>query len=608
MLESQEGSSWVFGDALMSWWFAGISCEMTDDTDTGQDTGQSELRQAWRRGRGLLVWAFVFSICVNMLMLTGPLYMLAVYDQVLTSGSVDMLVALTVLVMVLYLLMAVLDYARGRIMARIGARFQTHLDGRLFDIVMRRSADPKARPANTRALRDLSAIQALFLSPALIAVMDMPWAPLFIAAIFLFHPVLGWLAVTGGAMIVVLTLINQIVTARRGRLAQMTSQQAQAFADQTQATSEIVLTQGMRESMTTRYKALRNEAQQQEINANDWSGVFTSLIKAFRLFLQSAILGLGAYYVIEGVLTPGSMIACSILLGRALAPIEQAMSNWPVLQRARAGRRSLIRLFSDMPVQAPETLLPPPQARMALVGVSILPPGARTPVLRDVSFEIAPGQALGVIGPSGSGKSSLARALVGLWSVPSGELRFDGATLDQYRAGELGKYIGYLPQSVSLFEGTVAENIRRMDAEPQSKAVIRAAKRANAHKMIMSLPNGYDTYLDGNDCLLSGGQRQRMALARALYGDPVLLVLDEPNSMLDTEGAEALNRTVGELKADGRSVIIMTHRPQAIAQCDMLMVIEAGIVKELGPRNDVLEKTYPNISRIRQIVTKRSAP
>lgn len=571
-------------------------------------SGQSELRQVWRRGRGLLIWAIGFSICVNMLMLTGPLYMLAVYDQVLTSGSVDMLVALTVLVLALYLMMAVLDYARGRVMARIGARFQTQLDGRLFDIVMRRSVDPKTRQGNTRALRDLGAVQALFLSPALIAVMDMPWTPLFIAAIFLFHPTLGWVAVTGGALIVVLTLINQIVTARQARLAQMMTQLAQTFADQTQAASEIVLTQGMRGSMTRRYKSLRNQAQQQDISANDWSGVFTSLTKAFRLFLQSAILGLGAFYVIQGALSPGAMIACSILLGRALAPIEQAMSNWPVLQRARASRRSLIRLFSDMPAHDPETVLPPPRGQVTVENLTILPPGSRTPVLRDVSFEIAPGQALGVIGPSGSGKSSLARTLVGFWPTASGAIRLDGATLDQYRDGDLGRYIGYLPQNVALFEGTVAENIRRMEAEPQSKAVILAAKRANAHKMIMSLPRGYDTYLDGNDCMLSGGQRQRIALARALYGDPVLLVLDEPNSMLDTEGAEALNRTVGELKADGRSVIIMTHRPQAIAQCDLLMVIERGVVKEVGRRNDVLEKTYTNISRIRQIAAKRSGP
>ena len=360
--------------------------------------------------------------------------------------------------------------------------------------------------------------------------------------------------------------------------------------------------------MTDRYKTLRNLAQHEDISTNDWSGVFTSLIKAFRLFLQSAILGLGAFYVIQGALSPGAMIACSILLGRALAPVEQAMSNWPVLQRARAGRRSLINLFSEMPPNDPETVLPPPQGRMTLDSVSIQPPGSRTPLLREITFEIAPGQALGVIGPSGSGKSSLARTLVGFWPVASGVLRLDGATLDQYRADDLGRYIGYLPQSVSLFEGTVADNIRRMAPEPNSKAVILAAKRANAHKMIMALPDGYDTYLEGNDCVLSGGQRQRIALARALYGDPAMLVLDEPNSMLDTEGAEALNRTVGELKADGRAVIIMTHRPQAIAQCDLLMVIEGGVIKGFGPRNDVLEKTYPNISRIRQIAAKRSAP
>ncbi|MEO3417109.1 type I secretion system permease/ATPase [Roseovarius sp. CAU 1744] len=570
------------------------------------DSGMTEFRVAWRRGRSLFAWAFVFSVFVNLLMLTGPLYMLAVYDQVLASQSVDMLVALTVLVSALYLLMAVLDYARGRLMARIGARFQTHLDGRLFDIVMRRSADPRARQANSRALRDLESLQTLFLSPVLIAVMDMPWTPLFVAAIFLFHPLLGWLAVTGGVMIVILTLVNQIVTAHRVRLAQIATQQAHTFADQTQAASETVLTQGMRGSMTSRYKLLRNDAQSQNVSANDRSGIFTSVTKSFRLFLQSAILGLGAYFVIRGELTPGAMIACSILLGRALAPIEQAMGNWPVLQRARAGRRSLVQLLSDMPDHGPETRLPRPRARLSVEGADILPPGAKTPVLRDLSFSIEPGQALGVIGPSGSGKSSLARVLTGFWPLASGQVRLDGATLDQYHADDLGRYIGYLPQTVSLFAGTVAENIRRMAPQGDSRQVIEAAKLANAHKMIMGLPKGYDTYLDGDDCALSGGQRQRIALARALYGDPVLLVLDEPNSMLDTEGSEALNRTVGQLRTLGKSVIIMTHRPQAIAQCDLLMVIENGVLSGIGPRDEMLEKTYPNIRRIRKLVTNRA--
>lgn len=566
---------------------------------TSDHPGRQELRNAWRRGRVLFFWAFVFSVFVNLLMLTGPLYMLQVYDRVLTTRSVETLAALSALVVVLYLLMAVLDYSRGRVMARIGARFQTHLDARLFDIVLRRSNDTRARMANTAALRDLDSLQALFLSPVLLAIMDMPWTPIFIAAIFMFHPLLGWLAVTGSAVIIVLTLVNQIMTAHRIRIAQIATNQTHSFADMTQNASEIVLGQGMRANMLRRYKRLRNHAQALKIGANDWTGAFASFIKSFRLFLQSAILGLGAFFVIRNELTPGAMIACSILLGRALAPIEQAMTNWPVLQRARAGRKSLIALLADMPPMTPRTRLPVPDASVTAIGVAAIPPGATRPTVRDVTFQIKPGQVLGVVGRSGSGKSSLARALTGVWPIAAGEVRLGGATLDQYDAEQLGQHIGYLPQSVELFAGTIAENIRRMAVDEDSNGVIEAAKRANAHRMIMSLPNGYDTVLDGNNNLLSGGQRQRVGLARALYGDPVLLVLDEPNSMLDADGADALNRTVRGFKRRGKSAIIMTHRPQAISECDLLMMLDDGAVAAFGSRSDVLEQMLPKIRALR---------
>ena len=568
-------------------------------------SGRQELRDAWRRGRVLFFWAFVFSIFVNLLMLTGPLYMLQVYDRVLTTRSVETLTALSALVVVLYLLMAVLDYARGRVMARIGARFQTHLDARLFDAVLRRSNDPRARIANTAALRDLDSLQALFLSPVLLAIMDMPWTPLFIAAIFMFHPMLGWLAVAGGIVIVVLTFINQSVSAHRLRLAQIATNEAHNFADKTQNASEIVLGQGMRTNMLRRYKRLRNEAQKQKIGANDWTGAFSSFTKSFRLFLQSAILGLGAFFVIKGQLTAGSMIACSILLGRALAPVEQAMNNWPVLQRARAGRKSLIALLANMPLIEPQSELPEPEAYVTAVGLAAIPPGGKTPIVRNVTFQIKPGQVLGVIGRSGAGKSSLARVLTGVWPIASGEVRLGGATLDQFNAEQLGKYIGYLPQSVDLFAGTIAENIRRMAIDADSRGVIKAAKQSNAHRMIMNLPNGYDTVLDGNQNLLSGGQRQRIGLARALYGDPVLLVLDEPNSMLDADGSDALNQAVRGFKRQGKSAIIMTHRPQAISECDLLMILDNGAVSTFGPREEVLKKMLPNLGKIRKYIDPR---
>ena len=570
------------------------------DTGTDHNTGFPELRAARKLGRGLLLAAFVFSIFVNLLMLAGPLYMLQVYDRVLASRSVETLTALTILIAALYALMAVLEFARGRVLARVGARFQSALDGRLFDAAQRRGADPRDHAAGGAALRDLDGVQRLFVSPVLLAIMDAPWTPLFIAAIFLFHPMLGWLALAGAAVLVTVTLANQILTAGMLRQAHGADQAAHGFAAQARAGSEVVQTQGMTAAMTGRYLQRRNTALTRAIRANDWTGSFSSFTKAFRLFLQSAILGLGAYYVLRAEMTPGAMIAASILLGRALAPIDQLLGQWPVVQRARAGWVGLGRYLTRVPRPERRTALPTPAANLSVRGLTLLPPGGDRPTLRGISFEVQPGQALGVIGRSGSGKSSLARALLGYWAPATGEVRLGGPTIAQYDPDALGRHIGYLPQTVTLFSGTIAENIARMDHAPDAEAVVRAAKRANAHEMIVQLPQGYDTYLDGNDNQLSGGQRQRIALARALYGDPVLLILDEPNSALDAEGSEALNQTVRDFKADGRAAIIMTHRPMAIAECDLLMVLDGGTAMALGPRDAVLEKTLQNAGQVRR--------
>ena len=551
--------------------------------------GFPELRAARRRGAGLLMWAFVFSIFVNLLMLTGPLYMLQVYDRVLASRSVETLVALTVLIGGLFGLMAVLEFARGRVMARIGARFQSALDTRVFEAALNRSADSREQSAGTAALRNLDGVQRLFVSPVLPATMDVPWTPLFLAAIFIFHPMLGWLALAGAVFLVVLTVINQMLTANMVRQSFAAEHKAKTFATQVQNGCELVRSQGMIPAMTNRYLQWRRKALQSTIRANDWTGSFTSFTKSFRLFLQSAILGLGAYYVLRAEMTPGAMIAGSILLGRALAPVEQLLGQWPVLQQAQAGWKGLGRYLAEVPQPESRTPLPEPQAHLEVRGLTVLPAGGKAPTLCNISFKVKPGEALGVIGRSGSGKSTLARALVGYWLPFAGEIRLGGATLDQYDPACLGRYIGYLPQTVTLFSGTVAENIARMAESPNADAVVRAAQLANAHEMILKLPDGYDTFVDGNENQLSGGQRQRVALARALFGNPVLVVLDEPNSALDHEGSEALNAAVRELKAQGRAVIIMTHKPAAIAECDSLLVLEGGSMAAHGPRDVVLK-------------------
>ncbi|MEZ5913910.1 MAG: type I secretion system permease/ATPase [Paracoccaceae bacterium] len=570
-------------------------------------TGPTELRKALGHSRGLILAVFLFSVFVNLLMLTGPLYMLQVYDRVLTSRSVETLVALSVLVTGLFFLMAVLDFARGRVLARVGARFQSELDRRIFEATLRRSTHPQDQARAVAALRDLDSVQAFLASPLLLALMDMPWTPFFVWAIFLFHPMLGWLAVAGAGILVILALLNQFLTSRKVRDAQLSLQGAHAFAEQARMGGEVVLSQGMRGTMRVRWFQRRIEALKRNLGATDWTGGLTSITKTFRMYLQSAMLGLGAYYVLQGDMTGGSMIAGTILLGRALAPIEQAMGQWAVLQRSRAGWKNLADYLAQVPPEPRRTELPVPEARLSVQGVTVVPPGGKVPVLRAMNFVLEPGQALGVIGRSGSGKSTLARTLLGYWAPAAGEVRLGGATLDQYDPERLGMHIGYLPQSVTLFSGTVAENIARMATNPDSAAVVAAAKRSNAHDMITQLPEGYDTYLNGNENQLSGGQRQRIALARALYGNPVLLILDEPNSALDADGSEALNLAVREFKAAGNAVIIMTHRPIAIAECDTLMVVENGAIASMGPRDEVMDKMLKNAGNVRRTLDNRTA-
>lgn len=539
-------------------------------------------------------------------MLTGPLYMLQVYDRVLGSRSEETLVALSLLVAFLYGLMALLEFARGRVVARYAAQFQSKMDGVVFDASLNAPAKPGEPP--TSGLRDLETIQTTVASPVFLAFMDIPWSPIFIAAIFIFHPWLGWLAVAGGLLLLTISMLNQLLTHQKVRRAHGKSQGAQNMADQAHLASEVVRSQGMRAAMRARWVEARKDALVERISSNDWTGSFTAFTKSFRLFLQSAMLGLGAYLVLQGQLTAGAMIAASILLGRALAPIEQALGQWSLLQRARQAWQALDALLAATPAAKPLTPLPVPEARMTVSGVSVFSDISKPPVLRQVSLAVGPGEALGVVGKSGSGKSTLARTLVGLLSPATGEVRLGGATLDQYDSDTLGRHIGYLPQSVTLLSGTVAENIARMAVNFDPVAVVDAAKRANAHEMILGLPDGYDTFINGDDNVLSGGQRQRIALARALYGDPVVLVLDEPNSALDSEGGDALNRTVQDFKEQGKAVIVMTHRPLAISHCDTLVILKSGAVRDAGPRDEVLSRQIKNADQITKVIKPASSP
>jgi ATP-binding cassette subfamily C protein len=566
--------------------------------------GQAEYARIWRQSVNLLVAAIVFSVFVNLLMLTGPIYMLQIYDRVLGSGSEATLIALSGLVIFLFLAMGLLDHARSRLLARIGARLQAALDRRVFEAGLTRSSilpdDPLARSAQ----RDLQSIQQFWASPIAGALIDMPWAPIFLALIFVFHPWLGWLALAGGAVLVLMALANQRQSKAPILRANATMINAEQMADRLKQDADVLRALGMTSAAFQRWSRARADALVSSMRSTDMMGGFSVTTKTLRLFLQSAILGLGAWLVLQGELTPGAMIAGSIIMGRALAPIEQAIGQWAVLTRAREGRENLIKLLALQPPEPERTALPRPKALLEVENISVLLPGHPVPILRNISFRLEPGQALGIIGPSGAGKSTLGRAIVGAIRPAAGKIRLDGADLSQYAPDVLGSYVGFLPQNLTMQDASVAEIISRLAQSPDPAQVVAAAKAADAHDMILRLAAGYDTRLSITGGQLSGGQIQRVGLARALYGNPVLLVLDEPNSNLDNDGSVALNNAIRRVKDAGGAVIVIAHRPAAIQECDVLLMLEDGQRRAFGPRDDVLRSMVKNHTEL----VRRQAP
>lgn len=559
----------------------------------------------FRRRNGWILWTVaLFSLFVNVLMLTGPLFMLQVYERVLGSGSEETLLALSALAAFLFLMMGVLDYARARVAARFGARLQETFDARVFRAALGRAQ--RTGQAQT-ALADLASVQRVMSSPVFMAVFDLPFTPLFILAIFTFHGWLGWFALAAALALVLVTVANRVSTAGPLAEASETGRSADRMAVEMQSSAEVIRSLGMQGAAFARWHRQRTRALEVSMQVADRAGGFATLSKTLRLFVQSAILGLAALLVLRGEMRAGAMIAGSILMGRALAPIDMAIGQWPIIQEALRGWHRLGALLLAESDPFPRLSLPRPKAALEVAGLTVVPPGEVKPALRGVSFRLEPGEAIGIIGPSGSGKSTLARAITGVWPISGGSIRLDRATLDQYDSDALGKLIGYLPQSVSLFDGSVAENIARLDPSPKASAVTSAAMAAAADTMIRELPHGYDTEVSGTGPRLSGGQIQRVGLARALYGDPVLLVLDEPNSALDHEGSEALNIAVRGMKAAGHSALIMAHRPNAIQQCDKLLVLNGGVVQAFGPRDEVLAKVLHNSAEVQRVTKGQSS-
>ena len=551
---------------------------------------RSELNTVLASCRHAFVGIGLMSGMINLLYLTGSFFMLEIYDRVLPSRSVPTLVGLAVIAFVLYAFQGVLDLLRGRVLVRIGASLDEALNRRVFDLLVRLPLKTRTVGDGLQPVRDLDQVRAFLSSLGPAALFDLPWMPLYLGICFLFHFWIGVTALVGAIVLVAITLLTEMRTREPTRAASMTGQTRNALAEASRRNAEVLQAMGMGGRVAERWREANAKYMASQQRASDVAGGMGAISKVLRMALQSAVLGVGAYLVIEQQATAGIIIASSILTSRALAPVELAIANWRGFVAARQSWRRLTELFAALPVRGEPMALPRPSAAFAVEGVSATPPGGQRFVVQDVTFALKAGNGLGIIGPSASGKSSLARLLVGVWTPIRGKVRLDGAALEQWDPEALGRHVGYLPQDVELFAGTVADNIARFEPEPDAEAVLEAAKAANVHDLILRLPDGYDTQIGEGGTALSAGQRQRIALARALYRDPFLIVLDEPNSNLDAEGEQALTQAILGARARGRIVVVIAHRPSALAGVDLILMLADGKAQAFGPKDEVLSK------------------
>jgi PrtD family type I secretion system ABC transporter len=551
---------------------------------------RSELATALATYRASFAGVALFTALLNLLYLTGSFFMLQVYDRVLPSRSVPTLVGLCVLALALYGFQAVLDVVRNRVLVRIAGGFAEQLDRRVYHVIARlplgapllRQLDPA---------RDLEQVRAFMAGGGPGAFFDLPWLPLYLGICFAFHPLIGATATAGALVLVAITAITEITVRRPAMEAAELVARRGALAQSTRGNAEVLHAMGMIGRIGALWADNTHRLGTAQQQASDITGGMGGLSRAFRMMLQSAVLAVGAYLVIHQQATAGIIIAGSILAGRALAPVEVVIAQWRVFVGARHAWQRLSNLLAREPAEQPVMALPPPCRALQVDTISVAPPGAGMMSVQDVAFELAAGQGLGIVGPSASGKSSLVRAIVGVWPALRGKVRLDGAALEQWSAETLGPHVGYLPQDMELFSGTVAQNIARLDPAPPADKVIAAARAAGVHDLIVALPNGYETEMGEGGTALSAGQRQRIGLARALYGDPFLVVLDEPNSNLDLSGDEALTRAIQGVRARGGIAIVVAHRPSALAGVDQLLVMNAGRKQALGPRDEVMRET-----------------
>jgi len=552
----------------------------------GAVEGSSTLKEGIKATRPVFVTAIVFSFFINLLMFVSPLYMLQVYDRVLTSRNETTLVGITLIAAFALVVYALLEMLRSRILVRAGVLFDEKIASSIFSAVHRGNLrNPEG--GHGIALRDVDTVREFLTGSGLLAFCDAPWTPVFLLACFVLHPWFGWMAIAGGSIIFALTLLNEVATKRELAAASQAGNAAGQYAQATLRNTEVLQAMGMLGALRRLWGQRHSDVLAYQALASDRAGLIVAATKFTRMFLQTLILGVGAYLAIHREISPGSMIAASIIIGRALAPVELLIANWKGFTAVRASYARLQKLIEVAGPEPERMNLPRPAGQIEAENLVVGAPGKAQAILQGVSFRLAPGTIVGVVGPSAAGKSSLARAVTGVWPIARGALRIDGSEISHWDPQALGRHIGYLPQDVELFAGTVAQNIARFDMIDE-EAVIAVAKKAGCHELIQGLADGYNTQIGIGGHALSGGQRQRIALARAMYGNPSFIVLDEPNASLDAAGEEALMRAVQELKQMGTTIMIVTHKVNILTAVDAVLVMNAGTVQAYGPRDQIL--------------------
>ncbi|MBP1875877.1 ATP-binding cassette subfamily C protein [Ensifer adhaerens] len=564
--------------------------------DSSSNRNSSQFKGVFAGCASAFVGIGLMSAVVNVLYLTGSLFMMEVYDRVLPSRSLPTLVALLAIVVVLYAFQGLFDALRGRLLVRIADRLDQALSPRIYDAIVGLQMQAPISARYAQPLRDLDTIRAFLSGSGPTALFDLPWLPFYIAICFAFHFWLGVTALAGAIILAAITLLTELVSQRPVEEAARHSSKRNRMAESGRRNADVISVMGMGPHLRSRWQEENRAFTREQRRASDVSSGFGVLSKVLRMMLQSGILAVGAWLVINEQATPGIIIAGSILSARALAPVDLAIANWKGFIGARQSRRRLQKTLALLPDAADRMDLPAPRHALSVDRVSALPPETTEAVLQDVTFTLEAGTGLGVIGASGSGKSSLARLLVGIWRPARGAIRLDGATPDQWPAAALARHIGYMPQSIELLDGTIAENIASFDPDAEPDAIIAAARAARVHDLIVSLPEGYSTEVGENGRPLSAGQKQRIALARALYRDPFVVILDEPNSNLDSEGEEALTSAILGIRERGGIVVVIAHRPSALLAVDKVLMLAAGRQQAFGPKDEVLSKVLRQAS------------